>query len=256
MNLHCKVLILSVCLFAISATTHAQVNLRKLRQKAEQAIDKTVDKAISKELGLETGSKDGNNPTSNNPNSIDGKGKKLTPPDVNMHIAQANEAITQDRLSDAKFEIQQAILGVELEIGYDILENLPKTINGMNFKEDDDQVSSAGVGFIGFTIGRYYNSGNKALSFGIISNNILVTSYSSMLTNAGYTSSEGDYKRVNIDGNQGVIQYKSGNYELGIPLGQSSIIVLDCDGFADESEVLSVAKQLNINDIKKKLGEQ
>ncbi|MEM9887804.1 MAG: hypothetical protein AAF849_18055 [Bacteroidota bacterium] len=256
MNIHFKISLLLLSLFCFLPNSEAQL-LRKIKQKAERAVDRAVDKVIEKEvdkaLGVE-GTETSDNSSYNS--GIEGEGKKLTPPDVAMHITRANEAVTQAQYTDAKFAIQQAILGVELEIGYAILEGLPQSINGMNFLEEEDQVSSTGYGFVGFTVGRVYESNNKALQFSIVSNNILVNSYSGMISNAGYASNEGDYKSVMIDGNKAILQYSGGNYELGIPLGQSSLIVLDCDGFADESEVIQVAKQFKVNEIKAALGEQ
>ncbi|MEM8523643.1 MAG: hypothetical protein AAGG68_03315 [Bacteroidota bacterium] len=257
MNLRFKVIVLCLSSLFISESAQAQVNLRKLRQKAERAIDKAVDKAIDKELGLDRGNNSSTNSTNNSDNpSAAGRGTKLTPPDVSQHIADANTAVASKNYTNAKFEIQQAILGVELEIGYKILENLPSTVNSMSFDENNDQVSSSGYGFVGFTVGRSYEGNNKVLNFSVVSNNVLISAYSSMMTNASYSSSEGEQKTVNIDGNRGVLRFENGNYELGIPLGQTSIIVFDCDGFADENEVLNAAKLFKINEIKQLLGEQ
>ncbi|MEN0050506.1 MAG: hypothetical protein AAF806_25800 [Bacteroidota bacterium] len=253
MNLHFKVLLLCLSSFFIIESTQAQV-LRKLRQKAEQAIDKAVDKAIDKELGLDRGNNNSTNST-DNPTAA-GRGTKLTPPNVSQHIQDANTAVANQNYTSAKFEIQQAILGVELEIGYKILENLPNTIDGMSFDENNDQVSSSGYGFVGFTVGRSYEGSGKVLNFGIVSNNVLVSAYGSAMTNSSYSSSEGEQKTVNMDGNRGVLRFENGNYELGIPLGQTSIIIFDCDGFANENEVINAAKLFKINEIKQLLGEQ
>jgi len=256
MNLHFKVIVLCLFSFFIVESTQAQV-LRKLRQKAERAIDKAVDKAIDKELGLDKDNNNSTNSTNNSDNpSASGRGTKLTPPNVSQHIQDANTAVASENYTTAKFEIQQAILGVELEIGYKILENLPSNINGMSFDESNDQVSSSGYGFVGFTVGRSYEGNGKVLNFSIVSNNVLVSAYGSAMTNASYSSSEGEQKTVNIDGNKGILRFENGNYELGIPLGQSSIILFDCDGFVDENEVINAAKLFKINEIKQQLGEQ
>lgn len=255
MNLPFKVILLCLSSFFIVESTQAQV-LRKLRQKAEQAIDKAVDKAIDKELGLDKGNNNSTNTnTSDNPSAA-GRGTKLTPPDVSQHIQEANTAVASQNYTTAKFEIQQAILGVELEIGYKILENLPSNVSGMSFDENNDQVSSSGYGFVGFTVGRSYEGSSKVLNFSVVSNNVLVSAYGSAMTNSSYSSSEGEQKTINIDGNRGVLRFENGNYELGIPLGQTSIILFDCDGFTDENEVVNAAKLFKINEIKQQLGEQ
>ncbi|MEL6941204.1 MAG: hypothetical protein AAFO82_00925 [Bacteroidota bacterium] len=180
----------------------------------------------------------------------------MTPPDVSQHIQDANTAVASQRYTDAKFEIQQAILGVELEIGYQILDNLPKSVSGMSFDENNDQVSSSDYGFVGFMVGRSYQGNAKVLNFSIVSNNVLVSTYGSMMTNSSYANSEGNQKTVNLEGNRGVLRFENGNYELGIPLGQSSLLMFDCDGFADENEVMNAAKLFKVNEIKQQLGEQ
>ncbi|MEM9848560.1 MAG: hypothetical protein AAF847_11765 [Bacteroidota bacterium] len=255
MNLYTKTLLLLVSMCCTLTTAEAQL-LRKIKQKAEQAVDRAVDRVIDKEVDKALGTDSNQSSDSGYNSNIDGQGKKLTPPDVAMNITQANEAVSNAQYSEAKFAIQQALLGVELEIGYEILDGLPTTIDGMNFLEAEDRVSSTGFGFAGFTVGRIYEGSKKALNFSIVSNNLLITSYSSMINSGSYANSEGDYKSVMVDGNKGILQYNNGNYELGIPLGQSSLLVIECDGFTDEQAVMNAVNQFKINDIKALLGEQ
>lgn len=223
--------------------------LRKLKEKAE-------DKLIEKVFGEDESSKNTNDQTYNGSTNGYEKGKKLTPPDVNENIVAAETAVAAEDYSAAKFAIQQAMTGVELEIGYDILDNAPETVLEMNYVAEDDQVVTTGYGFLGLVIGRSYKSKKKEMTFQVMNNNAMVNLYSGMLTNASYASSEGDQKKVDVDGNEGVLRYENGNYELGIPLGQASILILSCEGFSDEAEVLAAAKVFKVNEIKQRLGEQ
>jgi hypothetical protein len=260
MNLYVKIIGLSLLVLGTLGEAQAQINLRKLKQKAERAVDRAVDRVIDQKVDEAFGVEGNSNTSSTNrnssTNSIDGKGQKLTPPDVNEHLTDANTALSSNDYSAAKFNIQQAILGVELEIGYAILDDLPKTIQGMSFDEAEDQVTSSGAGYLGFTLGRAYKSKSKALNFSVVSNSMLVASYSSILTNSTYTDGEGEQKRVNIEGNTGILTYDDGNYELALPIGSSSVMLFDCDGFADENEVTTTVQLFDISGIKKLLGEQ
>jgi len=244
-----RFLVLTTLIFSIVAapldTTQGQI-LRKLKQKAEEALEKAV--------GLD----DEEEPTQTDNQNTQGykKGKKLTPPDVNSHIDQAMSAATAENFSDVKFNIKQAITGVELEIGYAILDNAPTSVNGMDYVPEQDQVTSSGIGFVGLAIGRQYESKKQALSFGVMNNSALIAAYSGMLTNANYADQEGEQKQVSLDGNQGVLRYVDGDYELGVPLGQNSILLLEFEGFEDENEVMTVAREFKPNAIKDLLGEQ
>jgi len=240
----------TILLFGLTAAPLTAVEgqiFRKLKEKAEDALEKAV--------GLE---EEEEAPTQTDNQSTEGykKGKKLTPPDVNSHIDQAITAAGAENFSDAKFNIRQAITGVELEIGYSILENTPTSVNDMDYLPEQDQVTSTGIGFVGLAIGRQYASKKQALSFGVMNNSALIAAYSGMLTNANYANAEGEQKQVSLDGNQGVLRYEDGDYELGVPLGQNSILLLEFEGFEDENEVMAAAKLFKPNDIKALLGEQ
>ncbi len=236
-------LTLGLCTLPTS-TVEAQL-LKKIKQKAEEVLGKKEEEKTTETTT--TSSSTANSGT---------KGKKLTPPDVKLHIGDAKTATNEQRFADAKFNIQQALAGVELEIGYAILESLPQTVNGMNYQPDEDQVTSTGVGFVGLVIGRAYEGSKKSMEAGIVNNSMLVSAYSMALSNSNYNSSDQEQKPISLDGNRGVIKYNDGDYELGIPLGQNSVFTLQCRGFADENEVINVAKQFKVNDIKKQLGEQ
>lgn len=225
-------------------TLQAQI-LKKLKEKAEQVMGTNQDDKKVEESN-----------TTDNQDNTGQKGKKLTPPDVKLLLTDAGTAAKEQRYADAKFNIQQALAGVELEIGYAILESLPQNISSMKYAPDEDQVTSSGAGFIGLMIGRNYKGGKKSINAGIVNNSMLAAAYGTMLSGSTYNSNDQSQKPITVDGNRGVLKYDDGDYELGIPLGQSSVFTLQCRGFADENEVLNVAKQFKINNIKKLLGEQ
>lgn len=246
MKLILRILISS---FLISAFVSAPFNTTNA-----QVLKKLKEKAIDKMLGNDN--KQEETTATENKTTGTAKGKKLTPPDVKMHIGEATAALNTQNYSGAKFNIQQAMVGIELEIGYAILDAAPKSVNGTDYIPEEDQVTSTGIGFVGLVVGRAYKGNKKNMSFAVMNNSALVGTYGVLMTNASYSSSEGDQKAISLDGNRGIIKYENGDYEVGVPLGTNSIFILNCEGCADENEVMNAARLFKVNDIKKMLGEQ
>jgi hypothetical protein len=80
------------------------------------------------------------------------------------------------------------------------------------------------------------------------------------MTSGTYAQSSGEqqnWKKTNIKGHDGIISYDDNEgYKLSVPLGQSSFLVYQGINFADEDEMMAAAGIVDIDDIKKKLGEQ
>lgn len=254
LNYYTIFLLLTLGCLLFPSLSHAQ---RRLLDKVKE---KTEDKVIEKIFGpsIQQPSNTNNYPNSGGSSSTQGMegGKKLTPPDVNKHIKEAEVALAADQYKNAKFALQQAMTGVELEIGYDVLDKLPTSVLGVDYVKEDDGVYSSGVGFVGLVISRNYRNKSKEIEFTTMNNNAVANLYGGMMGSGTYASSEGDQKAINLDGNSGILRYDSGYYELGVPFGQTSIFLMKCKGCKDENEVIEAAKALKINDIKKRLGEQ
>lgn len=240
--------------------------LNKIKQKASQK----AEKALEKSLGLEDEKKNtpntpggpgstGNN--GNNPNNTSGGGLITTPPDVQANIADAQTSFKSGSYGDARYSIQQAMLGVEMEIGNKVLESLPESISGLSIDASSDQVTSTGYGWAGLTIQREYND-NKNQEFRVtVANNAMWMSALNMyLSGGGYaqtTGGEQNWKQTKLKGNRAIIEYDEGSgYKLSVPLGQSSLIVFDGVNFATETDMMKAAETVDIDGIKKMLGEQ
>ncbi len=243
---------------------NAQVVLNKLKQKAEQAADRAIDKKLSGKQntntsgGGNTGSNTGN--SSNNPSNKGGGGLISTPPDVNQNLADAEASYKTKNYGEARYAVQQAMLGVEMEIGDDILKSLPETVLGLPKEGESDQVTSTGYGWVGLTIQREYLKDDKQLTVTVANNSAWMASYNMYLSNAGYgqtTGGEQQFKQIKVKGYRGVIEYdESSGYKISVGLGQSSIIVWQGVNFANEQEMMKAAEAFDIDGIKKKLGEQ
>lgn len=248
------VTVLSLFIFS-SYPNEAQAQFKKLKDK--------MKKAGKKVLGTDKKEESSNTQTGNNSDGTNtnqgGKvqGKKLAPPDVDENLDNASAALKNQRYSDMRLAIKQAMRGIEIKQGLEILDNSPKSVAGANYIEAEDQVVSTGIGFAGLMIGRQYEGNNKKIRMQIANNSALLANYNAILTNGNYASSDGEYKTTMVQGFRAAIRFDGDNtYSLGVPLGQSTIFVLDMDNVADEAEVKSIAGNFNLQQIKDILGEQ
>ena len=113
-------------LLFLSMQASSQGLIKKLKQKVETATDKMVDKKINEKIGggnpgpgqpgANESSRAGGSSNSRNSNST-GEGLVTVPPDVNKFLTEADEAFKKNDMSDTRYSLQQAMLGVEMEIG-------------------------------------------------------------------------------------------------------------------------------------------
>lgn len=256
----------AVSIFLLS-TANGQGFLKKIKQKAEQVADKAIDKKIDNATGVQdnsSGNDAGNtsSPTNgkNKPVNKGGQGLIATPPNVNENLGNADASFKAGKYSDARYAVQQAMLGVEMEIGKNILEGLPASINGLEKDTSADKVTSTGWGWAGLTIQREYNKDDKQLSFTLANNAAWMQAINMYLTNTGYMQTSGGeqkWKQVKVQDQKAIIEYdESSGYKLSVPLGQTSLLVYSGVNFANEQDFMSAVNQINIESIKKQLGEK
>lgn len=250
---HRTALLLGLTLLLVAQIpTQAQI-LNKLKKKAEE-------KLLGKDKEEEN--KQNNPSTPNNPsNSGTVQGKKLVPPNVNNHLDNASAAIkttNPNRYSTTRFELKQAIMGIELEIGHEILKSMPTSVNGLNYQPDNDEVASTGIGFAGFGVSRFYENNNKSLKAGILNNAAMIVSYNALLgSSVGYNSNQSGHKVVTVQGNRSVLEFDGSNtYKLVVPFGQSSFFYGEFENFSDENEVLNAVNNFKISDYMTLLDEK
>lgn len=274
--------VLVIVLFAISTPAQSQV-LNRLKnkvagnaeQKAGEAIDnlfngkKKEPQTQNSGQGNGQGGANGQNGMGggtgrggggNNPANRGG-GLISTPPDVKQNLADAEEAFKRNAYGESRYSVQQAMLGVEMEIGNQILKSLPETLAGLKRDANEDQVTSTGWGWSGLTIQREYGDGkDRVMTVSIANNAIWMAGVNAYFMSTGYaqtTNGQQDWKQVKVKGYRSVIEYEDASgYRLSVPLGQSSLIVYEAVNFANETEVIKAAEGLDIENIKKQLGEQ
>ena len=253
--------------------------LNKLKQKAENKLENSVDKKLGTgnpnqnqgqgQGGLGTGGQQGsggqgmNGANSGNGNLGQNQGGGLisTPPDVKQNLADGESAFKGGKFGEARYSIQQAMLGVELEIGNKILKSLPETISGLAKDATADQVTSTGSGWAGLTIARKYADGKGKEFRTTIANNAMMMSAVNMYFNSGgyaqQTGGQQNWKQTKLKGNRAIIEFdQNTGYKLSVPMGQSSLIVFEGVSFATENDMMAAASSVDIDGIKKMLGEQ
>lgn len=262
---------LAICLgIAICCTSAIQAQfLKKLKEKAENAANKALDKKTDDAVtgGSNNSGNNGTNggsgssgPKYGKPSNKGGQGLVSAPPDVNENLTSAETAFKGNNLSEARYAVQQAMLGVELQIGQEILKSLPATVAGLKKDTAQDQVTSTGWGWAGLTIQRVYLEGEKQFTATIANNSLWLNAINMYLTNGGYaqnTNGQQNWKQVKVKGHRAVIEYnENSGYKLSVPMGQSSIVIFEGINFATEKEMMDAANQVDIDGIKKLLGEK
>jgi len=260
-----------ICLtLFIAGFSHEQAFSQSFIKKLK---DKSEDKAIEKVFGKD---KTDQNNQSNQPSYPDqggsssssssssgasnnrGGGLSNTAPDVKANIKDAETAFEGKDYDNARFAVRQAILGIELEIGKKILKDLPESISGLDKVAEEDNVTSSGIGFVGLIIERTYRKGDQELRITIGNDAGLLSMANMYLASGSYASTQDqNHKQVKFKEYRAVLEYdESSGYKLSVPFGQSSILIAEGINFASEQEIMSAAEKIDIDNIKKELGEQ
>ena len=254
-------------LFAFSANSQGFVN--KLKQKADQAASKALEKKAKEKAGISDEPDQGNSEqhqsgssseTRHHPTNKGGGGLVSTPPDVKQNLADAETSYKTGSYGEARYAVQQAMLGVEMEIGKKVLEMMPQSVSSLDKVAEADQVTSSGYGWAGLTIHREYMKDDKELRATVANNSAWMSAVNMYMANGGYsqtTNGEQNWKQTKVKGHKAIIEYdESSGYKLSVPLGQTSLIVWEAVNFSSEQEMMAAANSFDIDGIKKMLGEK
>lgn len=258
---------LALLMFCFGSFESEAQLMKKLKKKASKGFlkeiglgsDEKSDDSANQNTASSTPSNSPNSYSSNTQNNRGG-GLKIAPPDVMANISDARSSLGTKRYSQVRFAIQEAMRGVELEIGGQILESFPTSVSGMDYDEDRDQIITSGIGFVGLVIGRNYAGGDQELEAMINNNSMMISSVNLYLTNPAYAQSgQSDgtqYKRITVQGNKALIQYSDNSgYQLSVPLGQSTLFLMKCVNFETEEEVIAASDKFDMAEITTLLGE-
>ena len=241
--------------------------LKKLKEKANSAVNKAIDNKTgatenSGTTESQSGSQSQATGSSNRPVNKGGAGLTNTaPPDINAAMSDAEKSFSDKNYSDARYAVQQALVGIEIQLGRQLLKSLPDNVNGLAKDTTQDKVVSTQWGWSNMTIQRVYTDGKDKQSTVSIGNNMLYAGLVNVYFGNAYgiesNGKDQNVKQVKVQGNKAIISYdESKGYSLIVPIGQSSMIVWECINFANEEEVMKTANAFNVEDIKKFLGEK
>lgn len=264
---------LLACLVALLFVTsaNAQGFVNKLKQKADEAASKALERKAKEKAGINDDTDQGGSGTNsqpsgnsssgrNRPTNKGGGGLVSTPPDVKQNLSDAETSYKQGSYGEARYAVQQAMLGVEMEIGRKVLEAMPESVSGLDKVEEADQVTSSGYGWAGLTIYREYLKDDQALRTTVANNSAWMTAVNMYMANGGYsqtTNGEQNWKQTKVQGHKAIIEYDDNTgYKLSVPLGQTSLIVWEGVNFASEEDMLAAAGRFDVDGIKKMLGEK
>lgn len=247
----------------LTNTAYSQGFMKKIKDK----VNKTISGEAEKKAGLpadtdnSNSNANGSSNSSGKPTNKGGGGLSNTaPPDVKQQMTEAETEHAAKNYSDARYSLQQALMGVEIQLGRQILKSLPTTIVALPVDTLQDRVMSTQWGWSNLSIQRVYKSGDKQLTTTIGNAGIYSGLAMMYFGNASMMEANGDkqnFKQVKVKGNKAIIQYEdSKGYTLIVSIGQTSMIVWECINFANEQEVMSAANSFDIDGIKKMLGEQ
>jgi hypothetical protein len=252
--------IASLCISAVQG----QGILNKVRRVGNTVADKVLEKKVDEAVNGTDQNSSGNGTSGSGksrPGNKGGEGLVSTPPNVKEHLASAETAFKSGSYGEARYAVQQAMLGVELEIGQQILKSMPPAIGGLKKDTTEDQVTSTGWGWAGLTINREYKGANdKQLTVTIANNSAWMNAVNMYFNNAGYAQSTNEkqkFKQIKVKGYRSLIEYdQNSGYKISIPLGQSSLMMIQGVNFANEQEILKAANEIDIDGIKNLLGEK
>ncbi|SHE97009.1 hypothetical protein SAMN05444008_10442 [Cnuella takakiae] len=254
----------SCILLAMAAPVHAQGKFLKKVSNAANNVLNTVNSGgnnSSPAGGTPAGELPNASPSSSGrPTNKAGLGLIATPPDVAANLTTSESAYATKNYGEARYALQQAMLGVELQIGQSILKALPEEILSLPRQAQQDQVASTGWGWAGLIIKREYQKEDKALTINITNNAMWMQAINMYLTSGMMNQSMGgqqNWKQTRLKNNRAVIEYdESSGYKLSVPLGQSTLFMLEGVNFANEQEFMKAAEAVDIEKIKDLLNEK
>ena len=164
-----KKITLFSALLSIGMLMHQEASsqglLKKLKDKANDMASEALGKKAADAAGVPAGTSSPDAPSngssgasrSGKPSNQTGEGlKNTTPPDVSQQIKDAETAQAAGNFSEARYSIQQALLGVELQLGKAILKSLPAAVSGLPKDTTEDLVLSTQLGWANLTIQSQY----------------------------------------------------------------------------------------------------
>lgn len=255
-------LLLFAAILLFAPTVHGQL-LKKLKGKAlnaaENALgkDKSENSAKQEPVG-ETGTFPSDKSSVKTINETGAGLKSSELPDVNAKLKEADSAYKIAKYGDSRYALKQAVKGIELEMGKQLLRSLPAQVTGLAVDSTKDVVTCSSWGWSNMIIAREYFNDNKKLEISIGKSDPSRYMLYQSIFSAGMQSSNGElnYKEIKVKGRKAIIEFdKSEGYAVCIDAGQAPLIMFKGVNFANEESMMQAVNSFDINAIIKMTGE-
>jgi hypothetical protein len=173
--------------------------------------------------------------------------------EVTASLNDARSSYTAGNLDDARFALEETLRQIDQAIGKEILEKLPASISGMNYRQEDDNVVGTSLGFVGLFVNRDYYSDTQSASIEIIGDSPLMAGLNALLAMpAMMTGNDPNQKRIKVQGYKSLLQKSTGedgseSYSIQIP-GNSTLITVNCNNM-NENAAVALANAIPVAEI-------
>ncbi len=249
---------LAAMLLLLGSNIMAQGILNRVKQKVEDKIVNEIFK--DKDQSQQQSANPAESPTST-PSATNRKVGGLSNQDIDVpqYIADANTAFRAKEYANSRAAARQAMWGIELEIGRNLLKSLPDIVAGLDADKEQDKVISSGIGFVGLVMERSYTGkkDDKELEIFVRTDPDPLTM--TMMNMAGnYRTSENmNQKSIRFQNINATITFDHNEgYALTLTAGQSTFVQINGVNFDSEKDFMAAANSFNIDSIKKGLGDQ
>lgn len=172
---------------------------------------------------------------------------------VEPKLDEAQAAYRAGNLEATRFALQQAMNEIDLAIGREVLGLLPASMGQIPMVEADDQVGSAGMGFAGLYVHRYYRSdGDSSADLQILADSPLLAGINAILALPSFVS-DANQKRIRVGNYRSLLQKSedsSGHvtWDIQVPFG-SSLLTLQVKGLDSEQAVIDMANTIPVDQV-------
>lgn len=257
-----KIFIIFSAVLLLADICSVQAQGRFIRRLQNEAEKKAVEEIFKTDSNNDNENSENQSESNTRNRSANQRGGGLSQevPDVNKAINDASSSFSGKDYKATKHSLRQALWGVELEMGKNVLASLPTSVGGLGYLEESDRVTSTGIGFVGLVIERVYADNDDMELSASIGNDAGLLGLAGAYAASGMymqSTDQTNQKQIRFQDHNAYIEYDdSSGYTLSAPFGQSSIFVLKGVNYNSETDFMQAANQFSLQTIKQKLGER
>lgn len=172
-------------------------------------------------------------------------------------IKKATDDLNKKNYKSAQQNLLNAISSINKIMAKEILDSLPKKVNDMIADVSMDQNTSMSSTNSGFSVNRMFTDGNgKSLNISVMENSPITQSVKMMMKDSTLLPPGSEQKLFMLNEFKSLKHYDESNsicnYEIAF---DSSIVIINFDGFPDEKTCDEYVAKINLAKIRNALGE-